>query len=273
MLTFQALNRISIPFGSFLLFFLSSLVIFFFFFFYNLAHCTLLLVMYMSFSCWSVSSSGEGGVFLFINPDLQQALVRWMEKRIKFFPYADPKPLGKDHEAPFSSILCSWDRHETWVPVSRDDGPLGGRAPENQPCAHFGAIFSLAGWVVSPQETWEVTWGDGPHLTDIEHPCCFMTLYCVRPNQASIYFSLWPKKSWHTGQRGNWPSLNDLVLFPNSGQIRDECLGIHPSIHSASINQVLTIHHVLSCVLKTKQWVRKALILASWIIKHNGKDK
>lgn len=116
--------------------------------------------MYMSFSCWSVSSSGEGGVFLFINPDLQQALVRWMEKRIKFFPYADPKPLGKDDEAPFSSILCSWDRHETWVPVSRDDGPLGGRAPENQPCAHSGAFsLWLVGWSAPrrPEKSPEVT--------------------------------------------------------------------------------------------------------------------
>ena len=157
--------------------------------------------------------------------------------------------------------------------MSRNDGPLGGRAPENRPCAHFGALFSLAGWVVSPQVTWEVTCGDCPHLTDIEHPCCLMTLYCVRPNQVSVYLSLWPKVPWHTGQRGNWPSLNDLVLFPNSGQIRDECLGIHPSVHSASINRVLTICPVLSCVLKTKQWVRKAPVQASRMIKHSGKDK
>lgn len=194
---------------------------------------------------------------MFLNPDLQQALVRWVEKIIIFFPYADPKSLRKDHQAPFSSILCSWDGQETWVLVSRNDGPLGGRAPENCPCAHIGALFSLAGWVLSPQVTWEVTCGDCPHLTDIEHPCWFVTLYCVRPNQASIYFSLWPKTPWRTGQRGNWPSLNDLVLFPNSGQIRDECLGIHPSIYSASINWVLTICPILSCVLKTKQSVSK----------------
>ena len=83
MLMFQALNRISTPFGSFLLFFFVSTGNIYIFLqpgsLYTAISDVYVIFLLVCKLFWG------GGMFMFINPDLQQALVRQMENRIKIF--------------------------------------------------------------------------------------------------------------------------------------------------------------------------------------------
>ena len=82
MLMFQDLNGISTPFGSFLLFFFVFTGNIFFLqpgSLYTAISDVYVIFLLVCKLFWG------GGVFMFINPDLQQALVRWVEKIINFF--------------------------------------------------------------------------------------------------------------------------------------------------------------------------------------------